>query len=95
MKAKIDITVKPKLGDKFKDTLDVDLPIEILEDKDELMEALIERKVIKGGGSISDSRTYVAYARHDSIFEKQIMRPRDIEIVLHFSIDKVHIDTDK
>ncbi|APX10048.1 MULTISPECIES: hypothetical protein [Vibrio harveyi group] len=87
MKATIHLRLKPKGQGQFRQQVNVDLPVSVLNDEDELREALIEKPVLVDGTYGTDK--YTSRYLELSILEVEVMQPRNIEIMNDFIIEKV------
>lgn len=87
MKATIHLRLKPKGQCQFRQQVNVDLPVSVLNDEDELREALIEKPVLVDGTYGTDK--YTSRYLELSILEVEVMQPRNIEIMNDFIIEKV------
>lgn len=89
MKATIHLHLKPKCQSPFNQKIDVNLPPEVLNDEDELREALIDKPVLVSGSY--GTGKYTSRYHELSILEKLVMEPNNIDMLNDFIIKKVEI----
>lgn len=69
----------------------MDLPGFVLSDEDQLRDSFVKQEWVSG--TYGDGSTYTAQTTNPSIFEKQVMAKRNLEMVWDCSIDSVNVKT--